>query len=327
MSLTSPIKPYDPTWPQQYAAEEARLRPVFGSELTGIHHVGSTAVPELAAKAEIDVLAVVASDGRLDDWGRSLATLGYRRGGDLSSGHHFFKRDFGGVRTHKLHVCLQGHGQIARMLKFRDHLRQHAEDRFRYQELKLRPERDNSSGIRQYLIGKDPFIRDILARLDGASSVKRCMECSIRPAIDDDAAAISAVILRALRETNAKDYTAEIVARIESSFDPDSVRRLIGQRIVFVATIGSRLVGTAGLDGSVVRTVFVSPDAQGRGIGKLLMTEIERTAREGNIPSFTVSSSVTAVAFYARLGFKVVRDSYFGDERTIIMERVLIDRS
>ncbi|WP_225184093.1 GNAT family N-acetyltransferase [Bradyrhizobium sp. NBAIM03] len=108
------------------------------------------------------------------------------------------------------------------------------------------------------------------------------MECSIRPALDDDAAAISAVILPTLRETNAKDYTAEIIARIEPSFGPDAVRRLIGQRTVFVATIGGRLVGTASLDGSVVRTVFVAPDVQARGIGKLLMAEIERTARERN---------------------------------------------
>jgi len=166
MSLTSPIKPYDPIWPQQYAAEEARLRPIFGSALVGIHHVGSTAVPELAAKEEIDVLAVVTSDSALENWSRSLVGLGYRRGGDLSPGHHFFKRDVNGVRTHKLHVCLDGHGHIARMLKFRDHLRKDAGSRSRYQELKHRLERENTLGIQQYLMAKDPFIEDILANLD-----------------------------------------------------------------------------------------------------------------------------------------------------------------
>ena len=70
--------------------------------------------------------------------------------------------------------------------------------------------------------------------------------------------------------------------------------QLIGKRTVFVATVGSRVVGTASLDGSVVRTVFVAPSAQAQGIGKLLMAEIERTARERNIPSLTVPSSVTA---------------------------------
>ncbi|WP_298243103.1 GNAT family N-acetyltransferase [uncultured Bradyrhizobium sp.] len=151
------------------------------------------------------------------------------------------------------------------------------------------------------------------------------MECTIRPAREDDADGISEVIVRALRETNAKDYTDAIIERIERSFGPDSVRQLIGQRTVFVAAVGSRIVGTAGLDGSVVRTVFVAPDAQARGIGKRLMAEVERVARERNIPALTLSSSVTAEIFYARLGFRVVRDSYHGDERTIVMERELDD--
>jgi N-acetylglutamate synthase-like GNAT family acetyltransferase len=149
------------------------------------------------------------------------------------------------------------------------------------------------------------------------------MEWAIRPALESDADEISAVILRALRETNAKDYADEIIARVERSFSPDAVRQLMGRRTVFVATITSRVVGTASLDGSVVRSVFVAPDVQAHGIGKSLMTEIERTAGERNVPMLTVPSSVTAEAFYARLGFKAVRDSYHGDERTIIMERPL----
>ena len=149
------------------------------------------------------------------------------------------------------------------------------------------------------------------------------MECTIRPALDDDADEISAVIVRALRQTNAKDYANEIIERVERSFSPHAVLQLIGKRTVFVATIGSRVVGTASLDGSVVRSVFVAPEVQARGIGRLLMIEIERTARERNIPILTAPSSVTAEAFYARLGFRAVRDSYYGDERTIIMERLL----
>lgn len=151
------------------------------------------------------------------------------------------------------------------------------------------------------------------------------MECTIRLALEDDADDISGVILRALRETNAKDYTTEIIERIERSFSPGAVRQLIGKRTVFVAAIGTRIVGTASLDGSVVRTVFVAPNVQARGVGKRLMAEVERAARERNIPALTVPSSVTAEAFYARLGFRAVRDSYHGDERTIIMERVLND--
>ena len=149
------------------------------------------------------------------------------------------------------------------------------------------------------------------------------MTCDIRPAQAGDAADISRVIIRALRETNAKDYTPDIIARVELSFSPAAVERLIDQRDVFVAEMDNRVVGTASLDGQALRTMFVLPDVQGRGIGRLLVQRIERVARERQLAILTVPATVTAEAFYARLGFTAVREAYHGEERTIIMERVL----
>ncbi|MGM4904978.1 GNAT family N-acetyltransferase [Tardiphaga sp. 866_E4_N2_1] len=149
------------------------------------------------------------------------------------------------------------------------------------------------------------------------------MTCDIRPAQAGDAAGISRVIIRALRETNAKDYTPDIIARVELSFSPAAVERLIDQRDVFVAEMDNRVVGTASLDGQALRTMFVLPDVQGRGIGRLLVQRIERVARERQLAILTVPATVTAEAFYARLGFTAVREAYHGEERTIIMERVL----
>jgi GNAT superfamily N-acetyltransferase len=151
------------------------------------------------------------------------------------------------------------------------------------------------------------------------------MACTIRPALEDDASKIRSVILRALHETNARDYTIEVIERVERSFSPSAVLHMIRKRTVFVATVDSHLIGTASLDGDVVRTVFVAPEGQAQGVGKQLMAEIERTARGRNISTLTVPSSITAETLYARLGFKAVRDDYYGDERTIIMERRLDD--
>jgi len=63
---------------------------------------------------------------------------------------------------------------------------------------------------------------------------------------------------------------------------------LIKKRKVFVALTGSRIIGTASLDSKIVRTVFVAPDVQRQGVGKLLMTEVERTAREAGIEMLVV---------------------------------------
>jgi GNAT superfamily N-acetyltransferase len=149
------------------------------------------------------------------------------------------------------------------------------------------------------------------------------MECRVRAAQTGDAADISRVIMRALRETNAKDYTPDIIARVELSFSPATVEQSMSRRTVFVGLIDDRIVGTGSLDGEVVRTMFVSPDMQGRGVGRLLMQSIEAIAREREIAVLTVPASVSAETFYARLGFTAVRDAYHGDERTIIMERIL----
>lgn len=165
MPLTSPIRAYDPVWPDRFAAEAARLIPVFAPLPVVLHHVGSTAVPWLAAKPEIDILAAVGTEAIPDAWTAALGDLGYRRGGDLSPGHGFFKRDVEGVRTHKLHVCHAGHPAAADMLRFRDHLRRDRSARLQYQELKLKLERENREGIGEYLAAKAPFIRAMLASL------------------------------------------------------------------------------------------------------------------------------------------------------------------
>lgn len=149
------------------------------------------------------------------------------------------------------------------------------------------------------------------------------VNCSIRPASDGDAGAISQVIVSALRQTNAKDYAPEIIARLENNFRPAAVRELIRKLKVLVAVWQEQIVGTASLDGSMVRGFFVAPDAQGIGVDGRLLAEVESAARAAGIMTLVVQSSVTAEQFYAKRGFKALRDSYYGDERTIIMERDL----
>ena len=164
--LTSTITPYQTQWPDLYRNETTRLKPVFGSALKTIHHIGSTAVPGLSAKPEIDILVVVNDLSPVHAWTETLSTYQYRRGGDLSVGHLFYKRDVESIRTHKLHVCLTGHHKIPEMLNFRDYLRRHDDVRTQYQELKLALAKNNVSGIGEYLRGKEPFIQEVLKRID-----------------------------------------------------------------------------------------------------------------------------------------------------------------
>ncbi|APO84309.1 GNAT family N-acetyltransferase [Pseudomonas putida] len=149
------------------------------------------------------------------------------------------------------------------------------------------------------------------------------MECHVRPATSKDAAAISRVVLAALRESNSQDYPADVLAQVEQSFSPEVVTAQLAKRRVFVALLGEKIIATAGLDGDVVRSVFVDPAHQKVGIGRHLMDVIHAAAVRTGIGAVRVPSSITAEKFYAALGYQKIRDEFHGAERTIVMEKRL----
>jgi len=149
------------------------------------------------------------------------------------------------------------------------------------------------------------------------------MALTIRQARSDDAEAISQVIVAALRESNGQDYPASVIESVVANFAPERVVELLQQRLVFVALLEEEIVGTGALDGSTVRSLFIAPQQQRKGIGQALMTRIEKTAVERGIEALLIPSSLTAESFYARLGYRVVREQLHGEERTLIMTKPL----
>ena len=145
----------------------------------------------------------------------------------------------------------------------------------------------------------------------------------IRAAGPDDAEAISRVVIQALRHSNAQDYPATVIERVAGNFSAAAVTRLLVVRQVLVAERECAIVGTASLDGEVVRTVFVAPAAQGCGVGRALMSAIELVAKQAGAQRLTVPSSLTARAFYAVLGYSLVREVVDNDEITLVMVRDL----
>ena len=153
------------------------------------------------------------------------------------------------------------------------------------------------------------------------------MTCTIRRARPEEAPAISQLIITTLRVSNAGDYSPQVIAQVAQHFAPSSILQLMQQRQVYVAHAEQQLIGTASLDGSVVRSVFVDPDWQGHGVGQALMAQLIVLARAAHLSALQVPASVTAESFYARLGFQKVRDQYHGEERTIVMNLPLNESS
>lgn len=155
---------YDPAWPEMFEKEAARIKAALGDVAVRIEHVGSTAVPGLAAKPIIDIQVSVAEMFPRERFVAPLEALGYLFLPDPTDpDHEYLKREVGGARTHQIHVCPAGSEWERRHLLFRDHLRAHQEDAARYAELKRRLAAEHPNDILGYIDGKTPFVREIEA--------------------------------------------------------------------------------------------------------------------------------------------------------------------
>lgn len=71
------VVPYDPNWPRQFSQEAQAIKACLGDNCIEIHHIGSTAVPGLAAKPVIDMLPVVLDVTEVDSVNDLMQKLGY----------------------------------------------------------------------------------------------------------------------------------------------------------------------------------------------------------------------------------------------------------
>ncbi len=127
---------HDPAWAEAAAAEAARVTEAL--EAVAVEHVGSTAVPGLAAKPVLDLLAGLPGDAhvRPEQIG-AMEELGYECLGEFGlPGRIFFYKDTDGRRTHHVHAVEHGGDQWRRHLAVRDYLRAHPDEAARYAAVK-----------------------------------------------------------------------------------------------------------------------------------------------------------------------------------------------
>jgi GrpB-like predicted nucleotidyltransferase (UPF0157 family) len=157
------IVAYDPRWPSVFASLRDRLVGPLTGLVDRIEHVGSTAVPGLAAKAVIDLTAVVDTLDHLPAVIGRLAPLGYSHEGDLGvTGRHAFATP-PGVPAHHLYVCAADNPDFTRVLAFRDYLRTHPDTARAYAELKYFLAERFHEDRAGYTAAKSAFITRIVA--------------------------------------------------------------------------------------------------------------------------------------------------------------------
>jgi GrpB-like predicted nucleotidyltransferase (UPF0157 family) len=159
------IVDHDPEWPARAEDEMRRIVDALGPVVARIEHVGSTAVPGLAAKPIIDLQLSVAQIDPVEPYGDPLQRLGYLFVPDPESpGFHLFAKPAERPRTHHLHVCESESEHERRHLAVRDFLRSHPDAAAEYEALKRRVAAEHPEDRLAYIEAKAPFMAALEAR-------------------------------------------------------------------------------------------------------------------------------------------------------------------
>jgi GrpB-like predicted nucleotidyltransferase (UPF0157 family) len=157
------IVPYDPNWPDIYAAERAELVKLAGAALLELEHIGSTAIPGLPAKPIVDMMAA-ASD--LAEAQRLAPIFGARGYQVIETGmqHRLLlrRREQGNGQVFHLHIVERSAWDDRKERLMRDYLLAHPEARTAYGALKAKLAADHAGASLAYTVAKTPFIQNLI---------------------------------------------------------------------------------------------------------------------------------------------------------------------
>jgi GrpB-like predicted nucleotidyltransferase (UPF0157 family) len=162
------IVDYNPEWPKLFEQEKKLLEKLCAKGITAIEHVGSTAVPGLAAKPIIDIMIGVESleDGKLNCIG-PLQAIGYHYvpelEGDIPERYFLFRGSSKG-HSHHIHITEPTTAFWIDHILFRDYLRKYKEVANAYAQLKQKLAKQFRNQREKYGMAKTDFIEDVLEK-------------------------------------------------------------------------------------------------------------------------------------------------------------------
>ena len=127
----------------------------------------------------------------------------------------------------------------------------------------------------------------------------------IRQANSKDARRISYLIKKNTGKVLENNYTSEQVITWKKANSPKAIAESLKQRIIFCAFQNDKLVGTIGLQENEVVGLYVSYAKRGKGIGRQLLSFIESYAKAKDIKDLELTSTPSAVKFYAKSGYQL----------------------
>jgi GNAT superfamily N-acetyltransferase len=138
------------------------------------------------------------------------------------------------------------------------------------------------------------------------------MNILVRNITPKDYAQAIEVIKRSNRESLGKIYLPKLIDAFCQKYDLENFQVKAQEIQYFVAenSENSQIVGIIGLKHNELRTFFVDPQFQGKGIGRKLYDRLEAEAKKLNLSELILEGSPLGEPIYIHLGFNKVKTIY-----------------
>ena len=132
----------------------------------------------------------------------------------------------------------------------------------------------------------------------------------IRRFTEADADAAAELVAVTVEVSNSRDYPPEYIAHLKETHSAEVLRQRAREGHMYVICDGEQIVGTGTIapywgseTESILLTIFILPDWQGRGLGRLLIETLEQDEYAKRASRIEIPASLTAVNFYRHLGY------------------------
>jgi GrpB-like predicted nucleotidyltransferase (UPF0157 family) len=164
----------DPVWTEKYEREKQRVRAAAGEGLLGVHHVGSTAIQDIPGKPTLDVLVVADSFHRIDAVAKRIEAehAAFERFSESPTSILVTNWADDHAVLHRMHI-IDDEEKIRNQILFREYLRDHAEARREYEQVKRTAVENHADAPGDYTEAKTEVVAALIQRAEAAGYEER----------------------------------------------------------------------------------------------------------------------------------------------------------
>ena len=146
----------------------------------------------------------------------------------------------------------------------------------------------------------------------------------IRRFEEKDAPAVSELIVTTMRISNIGDYSAETMEELIRTQTPGDILQKASWTHFYVVEEGDGVIGCGAIgpywgkeDESSLFSIFVHPDCQGKGVGRLIMETLEKDEFALRAKRIEIPASITGLPFYLKMGYSFKNGNETPDEERL----------